>query len=90
MDTIELSDPQQDALTRLTRAAADYPEADGFEHNDSAVVMPGARHDVQLPIDRETLRSLGQRKLVRFTRERDAFGHGRWTFVLTPQSADYV
>jgi hypothetical protein len=90
MDEIKLTDDQRDALVALRDAAKEYPEADGFEHDRNAVVMPGARHDVQLRIERETLRRLGHLGAVDFTRERDGFGRGRWTFVLTARAADFV
>lgn len=90
MDEIELTDDQHEAIVSLRKAAQDYPEADRFEHDRDAVVMPGARHDVRLRIDRDTLRRLGHLGAIEFTRERDGFGHGRWTFILTARSADFV
>jgi hypothetical protein len=35
-----------------------------------------------LRVGRETLRRLGHLGLIRFTKERDAFGRARWTFVV--------
>lgn len=90
METITLQVPERDALQALKEAVAQNPEADVFEHDRRAVVMRGARHDVQLRIERATLRRLGHVGLVEFTHERDAFGHGRWTFVLTPHADDFV
>lgn len=78
------------AASAASLAGAEYPEADGFEHDDGAVVMPGARRDVQLSIGRETLRSLGHLGAVEFTNERDGFGHGRWTLVLAAGAGEFV
>lgn len=90
MNTIELSEPERDALVALTKTRDTYPEGEFFEHDRSSVRMPGAREDVSLRISRDTLRSLGHRKLVLFTHMRDGFGHGRWTFELSPRAADYL
>lgn len=90
MNTIDLEEPEREALRALKQAAATYPEADGFEHDRSVVVMPGARHDIRLPISREMLRRFGHLGLVEFTHERDAVGRGRWTFVLSPRADDFV
>lgn len=90
METIDLREHELDALRALKDAAARYPEADVFEHDRQTVVLRGARQDVSLAIARETLRRLGYLGLVEFTHERDGFGHGRWTFVLTPQADDFV
>jgi hypothetical protein len=90
MNTISLQEYERDALLALKDAAAQYPEGDVFEHDRQAVVLRGARHDVSLRIDRETLRRLGHLGLVEFTHERDGIGRGRWTFVLTPRASDFV
>jgi hypothetical protein len=90
MNTIELTESERDALMALTKTRQTYPEGDYFEHDRTSVRMLGAREDVNLSIARDTIRSLGHRKLVRFTHERDGFGRGRWTFELTPRAADYV
>lgn len=57
MEEIEVTEDQREALVALLDAAREYPEADGFEHDRSAVVMPGARHDVRLNLDREAKHS---------------------------------
>lgn len=90
MKTIELSEPERDALVALTETRDKYPEGEFFEHDRTSVRMPGAREDVNLRISRGTLRNLGHRKLVVFTHMRDGFGHGRWTFDVSPRAADYV
>lgn len=90
MEIIELSQPEQDALVALTSSLDKYPEGEFFEHDRGSVWMPGARDDVSLSISRDTLRRLGDRELVVFTHIRDGFGHGRWTFELTPHAADFV
>jgi hypothetical protein len=89
MDTIELSEPERTALLILKKARSAHPEGDYFEHDQTSVRMPGAAHAVNLPIERTTLRQLGHRHLVRFTHKRDGFGHGRWTFELTPRADDF-
>lgn len=90
MKMIELSEPERDALVVLTKTRGKYPEGEFFEHDRTSVRMPGARDDVSLSISRDTLRSLGHRKLVTFADMRDGFGRGRWTFELSPRAADYV
>ena len=90
MDAIELPDHEHDALVSLVAARRKHPEGDYFEHDRTSVRMPGARHDVNLSIPRETLRRLGHLKLIDFTDARDGFGRGRWTFELSPRAADFV
>ncbi|MET0601668.1 MAG: hypothetical protein ABW167_06730 [Baekduia sp.] len=90
MDTIELPENEHNALLRLVTARREHPEGDYFEHDRTSVRMPGARHNVNLSIPRETLRRLGHRKLIDFTHTRDGFGRGRWTFELSPRAADFV
>jgi len=90
MEEIKLADDQREALVALLHAARKYPEAARFEHDRSAVFMPGARHDA--PAAHRPARpcaGLGHLGAVEFTMERDGFG-ARWTFVLTTRAADFV
>jgi hypothetical protein len=58
-------------------------------HDGTSVRMPDAARDVNLRIARETLRSLGVRKLVKFDKERGGRGRG-WVFDLTPLAAYFM
>jgi hypothetical protein len=71
--------------TRLAHCAtplATTPKAAGFEHDRSAVILPGARRDVRRNIARETLPSLGQlgarTREQRPEHERTGDGPRRW------------
>lgn len=86
MKSIDLTPPEQEALTALQRERRSHPEGDYFEHDGGSVRMPGAAKDVNLAIKRETLRSLGHRKLVTFEPGRE---RGAWIFDLTARAADY-
>lgn len=89
IETIELPEPEREALEELKASREAHPEGDFFEHDRESVRMPGAARDVNLRIGRETLRRLGHLGVIKFTGARDGFGHGRWTFDLTARAFDY-
>ena len=90
MDALELPDDEREALKALVDARRNYPEADHFEHDRTSVRMPGAREDVDLRIERDVLRRLGHKNLVRFEDATDSFGHGRWVFDVTATASDFT
>jgi hypothetical protein len=86
MRTIELPDPQRALLTRLQAETDATPHAPWFEHDHRAVRQLGSAEDLTIAADRDVLRALNHRGLLRFDREKAP----RWIFRVSPSAVEFT